>query len=90
MDKKRLNSREFPGFCQRRGGGGDGNRSSVSSEGFCENDADMANLPPFLGPPQVVLVRHGYGEFANCGDTDSQVCENENKPNSRFSLFYEF
>ena len=71
MDRKRLNTRDFPNFCAR-GGGGDGNRSSVSSEGFCENDADMANLPTFLGQPRVVLGR--YGEFANCGDTDSQVC----------------
>ncbi|XP_011305691.1 zinc finger SWIM domain-containing protein 8 isoform X1 [Fopius arisanus] len=79
MERKCLNNREFPGFCSRNpnnapgpssganntSGGGDGNRSSVSSEGFCENDGDMFPLPP-----PVVLVRRGYGELN--GDTDSQ------------------
>lgn len=67
-DRRRLNSREFPGLCSRSGGG-DGNRSSVSSEGFCENETDMPDIPE----PQVVLVRRGYAQLNNCGDTDSQV-----------------
>lgn len=66
-DRRRLNSREFPGLCSRSGGG-DGNRSSVSSEGFCENETDMPDIPE----PQVVLVRRGYAQLNNCGDTDSQ------------------
>lgn len=91
MDRKRLNSREFPGFCSRNNGGNnggnDGNRSSVSSEGFCENDGDIPNLPPFPLPSQVVLVRRGYGELNNCGDTDSQEGGgSESSSNSNVSL----
>lgn len=52
-----------------RNGGGDGNRSSVSSEGFCENETDMPDIPE----PQVVLVRRSCAQLNNCGDTDSQV-----------------
>lgn len=51
-----------------RSGGGDGNRSSVSSEGFCENDTDI----PDISESQVVL-RQGCAQLNNCGDTDSQV-----------------
>lgn len=90
MDRKRLNSREFTGFCSRNtgsNGGNDGNRSSVSSEGFCENDGDIPNLPPFPLPSQVVLVRRGYGELNNCGDTDSQEGGgSESSSNSNVSL----
>lgn len=67
MDRRRLNPREFPGLCSRNAG--DGNRSSVSSEGFCENYTDMPDTPE----PQAVLVRRGCGQLNNCGDTDSQV-----------------
>ncbi|KMQ94255.1 zinc finger swim domain-containing protein [Lasius niger] len=42
LDRRRLNPREFP-MCSRSGGG-DGNRSSVSSEGFCENDTDIPDI----------------------------------------------
>lgn len=65
MDRRRLNPREFS-TCSR--GGGDGNRSSVSSEGFCENDTDI----PDISESQVVLVKRGSAQL-NCGDTDSQV-----------------
>ena len=68
MDRRRLNSRECSGLCSRSGGG-DGNRSSVSSEGFCENETDM----PDISEPQVVLVRRSCAQLNNCGDTDSQV-----------------
>lgn len=66
LDRRRLNPREFP-LCSRSGGG-DGNRSSVSSEGFCENDTDI----PDISESQVVL-RQGCAQLNNCGDTDSQV-----------------
>ncbi|XP_023288160.1 zinc finger SWIM domain-containing protein 8 isoform X2 [Orussus abietinus] len=66
MDRRRLNRREFPGLCARSGG--DGNRSSISSEGFCENDVDMPDIPE----PQMLLVRRVCGQLSNCGDTDSQ------------------
>ncbi|XP_068989198.1 zinc finger SWIM domain-containing protein 8 homolog isoform X2 [Neodiprion pinetum] len=66
MDRRRLNPREFPGLCSRNAG--DGNRSSVSSEGFCENYTDMPETPE----PQAVLVRRGCAQLNNCGDTDSQ------------------
>ncbi|XP_012251100.2 zinc finger SWIM domain-containing protein 8 homolog isoform X2 [Athalia rosae] len=66
MDRRRLNPREFPGLCSRSAG--DGNRSSVSSEGFCENYTDMPDTPE----PQAVLVRRGCAQLNNCGDTDSQ------------------
>lgn len=69
MDRRRLNPRECSGLCSRSGGG-DGNRSSVSSEGFCENETDM----PDISEPQVVLVRRSCAQLNNCGDTDSQVC----------------
>ncbi|XP_024943377.1 zinc finger SWIM domain-containing protein 8 isoform X1 [Cephus cinctus] len=81
MDRRRLNPREFPGLCSRNGG--DGNRSSVSSEGFCENDVDMPDIPE----PQVVLVRRGCGQLNNCGDTDSQEGGgSESSSNSNVSL----
>jgi len=66
LDRRRLNPREFP-LCSRSGGG-DGNRSSVSSEGFCENDTDI----PDISESQIVL-RQGCAQLNNCGDTDSQV-----------------
>lgn len=69
-DRRRLNPREFPTMCSRIGGG-DGNRSSDSSEGFCENDGDMNDI----SEPPVVLVRRGCGQINNCGDTDSQVIQ---------------
>ncbi|XP_076629191.1 zinc finger SWIM domain-containing dorado, partial [Colletes latitarsis] len=82
MDRKRLNPREFPGLCSRSGGG-DGNRSSVSSEGFCENETDMPDIPE----PQVVLVRRSCAQLNNCGDTDSQEGGgSESSSNSNVSL----
>ncbi|XP_034935813.1 zinc finger SWIM domain-containing protein 8 isoform X2 [Chelonus insularis] len=102
MDRKRLNSREFSGFCSRNTAnntGNDGNRSSVSSEGFCENDGDLPNLPSFPLPSQVVLVQREYSEMHNCGsgdggssgggggDTDSQEGGgSESSSNSNVSL----
>ncbi|XP_014298528.2 zinc finger SWIM domain-containing protein 8 homolog [Microplitis demolitor] len=91
MDRKRLNSRDFPGFCSRNNAGNnagnDGNRSSVSSEGFCENDADISNIPSFPLSSQVDLVRREYGELNNCGDTDSQEGGgSESSSNSNVSL----
>lgn len=69
MDRRRLNHRDFPGLCSRAGGAsGDGNRSSDSSEGFCENDGDMNDMPEL----PVVLVRRGMNPMNNCCDTDSQ------------------
>lgn len=68
MDRKRLNPRTFTSLCLRNDGG-DGNRSSVSSEGFCENETDI----PDISEPQVVLVRRCCAHLNNCGDTDSQV-----------------
>jgi len=65
LDRRRLNPREFHSMCSRSG---DGNRSSVSSEGFCENDTDI----PDISESQVVL-RQGCAQLNNCGDTDSQV-----------------
>lgn len=66
VDRRRMNPREYP-MCSRSGGG-DGNRSSVSSEGFCENDTDI----PDISESQVVL-RQGCAQLNNFGDTDSQV-----------------
>ncbi|XP_011500234.1 PREDICTED: zinc finger SWIM domain-containing protein 8 [Ceratosolen solmsi marchali] len=72
MDRRRLNHRYFPGLCSRAGGagagGGDGNRSSDSSEGFCENDGDIADMPEL----PVVQFRRGLSQMNNCCDTDSQ------------------
>lgn len=79
MDRRRLNPREFPGLCSRNAGGGgcDGNRSSDSSEGFCENDADMPDIPQ----PSVSQYSRGCNQMNGCGDTDSQVRSDQ--------LFYE-
>ena len=84
MDRRRLNHRDFPGLCSRaNAGGGDGNRSSDSSEGFCENDgdiADMAEMP-------VLVVRRGFEQPNNCCDTDSQEGGgSESSSNSNVSL----
>ncbi|XP_043499064.1 zinc finger SWIM domain-containing protein 8 homolog isoform X7 [Polistes fuscatus] len=80
-DRRRLNPREFPGLCSR-GSGGDGNRSSVSSEGFCENDTDMADI----SEPRL-LRRRGCTRLNNCGDTDSQEGGgSESSSNSNVSL----
>ena len=69
MDRRRLNHRDFPGLCPRPVGG-DGNRSSDSSEGFCENDGDIVDMPEL----PVVLVRRGMERgINNICDTDSQV-----------------
>ncbi|XP_032671069.1 zinc finger SWIM domain-containing protein 8 isoform X2 [Odontomachus brunneus] len=68
LDRRRLNPREFSMCSRNAGGGGDGNRSSVSSEGFCENDTDI----PDITETQVVLVSQGCAQLTNCGDTDSQ------------------
>ncbi|XP_043461539.1 zinc finger SWIM domain-containing protein 8 homolog isoform X1 [Leptopilina heterotoma] len=82
QDRRRLNPREFPTLCSRIGGG-DGNRSSDSSEGFCENDGDMNDI----SEPPVVLVRRGCGQINNCGDTDSQEGGgSESSSNSNASL----
>ncbi|CAK9795279.1 Zinc finger SWIM domain-containing protein 8 homolog [Anthophora quadrimaculata] len=82
MDRRRLNPRECSGLCSRSGGG-DGNRSSVSSEGFCENETDM----PDISEPQVVLVRRSCAQLNNCRDTDSQEGGgNESSSNSNVSL----
>ncbi|XP_032453263.1 zinc finger SWIM domain-containing protein 8 isoform X6 [Nasonia vitripennis] len=84
MDRRRLNPRDFPGLCSRAGGGGnDGNRSSDSSEGFCENDGDIADMPEL----PVVLVRRGINQMNNCCDTDSQEGGgSESSSNSNVSL----
>ncbi|XP_020294167.1 zinc finger SWIM domain-containing protein 8 [Pseudomyrmex gracilis] len=80
LDRRRLNPREFP-MCSRSNGG-DGNRSSVSSEGFCENDTDI----PDISESQVVL-RQGCAQLNNCGDTDSQEgAGSELSSNSNVSL----
>lgn len=69
-------------MCSRNaGGGGDGNRSSVSSEGFCENDTDI----PDLAETQVVLVSQDCAQLNNCGDTDSQVIYHSHVSLSRAS-----
>nr|XP_031845470.1 zinc finger SWIM domain-containing protein 8 isoform X2 [Nomia melanderi] len=82
MDRKRLNPRNFTSLCLRNGGG-DGNRSSVSSEGFCENETDI----PDISEPQVVLVRRCCAHLNNCGDTDSQEGGgSESSSNSNESL----
>ncbi|XP_034174231.1 zinc finger SWIM domain-containing dorado isoform X1 [Osmia lignaria lignaria] len=74
--------RKGPGMSSRNGGG-DGNRSSVSSEGFCENETDMPDIPE----PQVVLVRRSCAQLNNCGDTDSQEGGgSESSSNSNVSL----
>ncbi|EGI60930.1 Zinc finger SWIM domain-containing protein [Acromyrmex echinatior] len=79
LDRRRLNPREFP-LCSR-GGGGDGNRSSVSSEGFCENDTDI----PDISESQV--LRQGCAQLNNCGDTDSQEgAGSESSSNSNVSM----
>ncbi|KOC70003.1 Zinc finger SWIM domain-containing protein KIAA0913, partial [Habropoda laboriosa] len=82
MDRRRLNPRECSGLCSRSGGG-DGNRSSVSSEGFCENETDI----PDISEPQVVLVRRSCAQLNNCRDTDSQEGGgSESSSNSNVSL----
>lgn len=69
MDKRRLNPREFPGLCSRSAIA-DGNRSSVSSEGFCENETDMVDIPESQGP---LPIRRECDQVNNGRDTDSQV-----------------
>uniref|UniRef100_A0ABD2X903 SWIM-type domain-containing protein n=1 Tax=Trichogramma kaykai TaxID=54128 RepID=A0ABD2X903_9HYME len=84
----------FPGLCPRGptsgvgpgssnagGGGGDCNRSSDSSEGFCENDGDIADVSELPAG----LVRRGIGRI--CCDTDSQEGGgSESSSNSNVSL----
>ncbi|XP_015439816.1 PREDICTED: zinc finger SWIM domain-containing protein 8 [Dufourea novaeangliae] len=82
LDRRRLNAGDFAGLF-RRSGGRDGNRSSVSSEGFCENETDMADITE----PQVVLVRRCCVQLNNCGDTDSQEGGgSESSSNSNVSM----
>lgn len=82
LDRRRLNPREFSMCSRSAGGGGDGNRSSVSSEGFCENDTDI----PDITETQVVLVSQGCAQLNNCGDTDSQVIYFSHVVNSSFVM----
>lgn len=82
MDRRRLNHRDFPGLMPRNVNG-DGNRSSDSSEGFCENDGDIADMPDV----PVVLRRRSRGQMNNVCDTDSQEGGgSESSSNSNVSI----